>query len=420
MLLHNKIGTKIISNFFALLVIIGLGACGNSDGSKETDISNSENEVSATETDSKKDNKKDSKKDDYAVIKKARQISLEVPGSVNTNCVNDGMIGFRYGQGLGYMDENGKVVIDSTVYKSSDGFSENLAIVNDSNNAFYIIDKMGNKTPIQIPANKDSKIEFLYGSHGELSRFSDGVAILRGPGVYYFIQTDGSVARELTTKAYCVDYDFKSACAAFVERDETNGQKKVLLYNKLGEEIPLEEEAFSTDVNYDNDFSDGLLIVKNASGLMGAVNKDGKTVIPFAYEKLKDSQDGRIPFLKYGKWGFIDYNNNIVIEPTYVATSKFTCGIAKVKSEDNNTVFINTDNEVVIPNANDFNASVLDEGTNPFHDNGIAVRMGGDIINTKGEVIPGVKLSAGERYLIVSGMLFINPSEKTGECYDFS
>lgn len=50
----------------------------------------------------------------------------------------------------------------------------------------------------------------------------------------------------------------------------------------------------------------GLAMLQNASGMYGAINKSGKTVIPFKYENLMPVENGMIAFQSGGKWGYMN------------------------------------------------------------------------------------------------------------------
>ena len=95
-----------------------------------------------------------------------------------------------------------------------------------------------------------------------------------------------------------------------------------------------------TDFRYTFDgtfFCDGVWVVKNEAGKWGAVDKDGKTVIPFEYDYLDSFSEGMAGAIKNGKGFYIDLKNNVYqiegpdgITPTITALGPFADGIAPV------------------------------------------------------------------------------------------
>ena len=83
-------------------------------------------------------------------------------------------------------------------------------------------------------------------------------------------------------------------------------------------------------------FSDNsLLSMSNLDGKWGAVNKEGKTIVPFKYEKLNVFNEGVAGFRINGKFGFIDIYGNEVIKPQFDDVSSFYNGLAAVLQGDN-------------------------------------------------------------------------------------
>lgn len=53
------------------------------------------------------------------------------------------------------------------------------------------------------------------------------------------------------------------------------------------------------------------------------------------YEELSYAGDGLIGVLKYGKWGYMDYEGNMVIEPQFTSAYEFIQQRALVKKDGN-------------------------------------------------------------------------------------
>ena len=75
----------------------------------------------------------------------------------------------------------------------------------------------------------------------------------------------------------------------------------------------------------------------------------GKERIPAEYDEIFLIKEGLACFEKLGSFGYIDVDNNIVIEPQYECAMSFSEGLACVTEVGGKTGYINRDGEVVIP-----------------------------------------------------------------------
>lgn len=114
----------------------------------------------------------------------------------------------------------------------------------------------------------------------------------------------------------------------------------------------------------------GLCIMSNASGIYGAIDKTGKTVIPFKYQELRLVTEGMLPYAENGKWGYLDAGTlQPAIAAQYAGVTGFNNGMA-----------------------------VAFDGTNAF------------LIDRKGNVIPGSDKVNPTSYLHEDGS-YVNPGE---------
>lgn len=60
-----------------------------------------------------------------------------------------------------------------------------------------------------------------------------------------------------------------------------------------------------------------LLIAKDSSNKFGYINYEGETVIPFIYDGADHFRKGKGYIKKDGKWGMVDANNKVLIQPLY-------------------------------------------------------------------------------------------------------
>ena len=99
------------------------------------------------------------------------------------------------------------------------------------------------------------------------------------------------------------------------------------------------------DIWYD-EIIDGLVKVSK-DDLQGFVNLQGETVIPFKYEILEQGGEGMIWFMqKPQRWGCLNYENKIIVQPEFTHTAPFVDGVAKAQKDDAEYYFIYTDGRV--------------------------------------------------------------------------
>ena len=77
-----------------------------------------------------------------------------------------------------------------------------------------------------------------------------------------------------------------------------------------------------------------LATIQNTNGRWGVIDKTGKTIIPFKYDALKIFTEDLAGFKKNGKYGFMDINEKVHIEPIFDDVSAFNNGIAAVRIGD--------------------------------------------------------------------------------------
>lgn len=168
-------------------------------------------------------------------------------------------------------------------------------------------------------------------------------------------------------------------------------------YNSL---ISFNGDTLITNINDDFLFSKNATIIVAKNQKYGLFTNYGKCIIPIEYDGIDYMGDnGLIPVLKNGKWGFVNKNNEIVIDYKFIGRmSYFSEGVAVFYSDKFSTMgrftsqkagYINQNGAIVIPPKFD------DAG--PFKNGRAEVEIGPDklLINTKGEVV--FKLSTGNQ-----------------------
>lgn len=72
------------------------------------------------------------------------------------------------------------------------------------------------------------------------------------------------------------------------------------------------------------------LAMMEKGGKYGAIDKTGKTVIPFRYEELWPVDDGLRVYKENGKYGYLNADGSVAISPQFVKASGFDNGLAAV------------------------------------------------------------------------------------------
>lgn len=283
----------------------------------------------------------------------------EIPCQFHSACdFSEGMAVVQNEKKLeGYIDKKGKLVIPYQ-YVTADDFSEGLALVET------------NQEPYTSFINPQGEVVIedagVYAEH-----FREGLATVavetEDAILSHYINKEGQIVIE--TK-YDDAFSFKNGFAMAETKEHT------LIINTKGEEIlkvslesddlleldgdfalRITRDSFVvynltagtqkklTDIDALIDILDGVAILENTQGKMGACNKDGKIIIPFIYESLQLPSEGLVTFLKDGMYGFIDYEGNVVIPAKYDRVHGFSSGLARVWS-GKKEFFINQKGEI--------------------------------------------------------------------------
>ncbi len=234
---------------------------------------------------------------------------------------HDGLVAVMKNKKWGYLNSEGKIVIDLKYDKVSifnDGYA--VAQIGD---IFYVLNKAGEETKIQGE-------DFV-----AIKRFSEGLApFTNSDKKSGFINTEGKVvipAHFLTT-GYFVDG------LAWAKTT----LKRVGYIDKKGEWVI--DPQFDAGKNFDP--VSGLARTKT-EGVWAYVNKIGKTMNMGDTETWGDFSEGLAKGKKEGKTGYYDKNGSWAIAPEYEGGRNFKNGFAAVKKGDK-WGFINKSGEWVI------------------------------------------------------------------------
>ncbi|WP_235846933.1 WG repeat-containing protein [Neobacillus soli] len=217
----------------------------------------------------------------------------------------------------GYIDEKGKFILPS-IYEHAADFQDNdLAIVGLKDHTGVI--------------NADGYL-IVEPKYNTINSFSEGRAIVNDAQGFKVIDESG---KEITAKAYSYIGDFKEG-RALIADTEVNSQYLYGYLNKRGKEvIPLSYEIAS-------DFNQGKAVVKSKYGQYTLIDLTGKVLKSFPYPFVGNYGEGLLAFQKSkdGKFGYIDEQGNMVIEPQFSGAQSFIDGRAIINlSEDDKDHF---------------------------------------------------------------------------------
>lgn len=287
---------------------------------------------------------------------------------------SEGLAAVKLGDKWGYIDETGQVVIDF-LYDDAHAFSEDKAIVEKHTvredyliRNYYIITRdnyqliesnwvtvhvegsalMEVANPayyngyVVLPGDSGSGA-ILFDENGEMfddAYFSPTEGLYPRYNFYLPPVPDGEEFEIFFGDLGYIDARPFNQGLAPVLYEESNGKHShyISLLQKDGtlwsgpKIYDYAVQGFNFEHRLFNDFS--VASIMNEDDKWGAVNKEGKMVIPFRYESLSMFSDGLATFSKNGKIGFIDIHENEVFAPQFDAASLFSDGLAAVQKGD--------------------------------------------------------------------------------------
>ncbi|GEM_PF-2982685 len=184
-----------------------------------------------------------------------------------------------------------------------------------------------------------------------------------------------------------VEYDFITASGAFTLLNVKTKSGRYKLFSAKTKSFINPEEYNSIGT-----FSDGLAIVSKDSSYnnrrYGAIDTTGKIVIPISYPVLRTYQEGLMAFTQKNLMGFINANNQVVIEPTYYYVSNFSNGLACAKApKDSVYGYINKSNKWAITPQFKFAEEFKDGYATVSQRTGPTNKALYGTINTKGKIV---------------------------------
>ncbi len=209
----------------------------------------------------------------------------------------------------GYINTEGRWVIEPQ-YRWADRFEEGSAIVGDGRNKFGFINRAGIQT---MPVNLDGAL-----------RFREGLAAVMSGGRIGYIDRKGRLA---------IPYRFGRArsfreSVAVVQLPGVRGADGQLGYiDRAGEFV---FDATANGFEDLGDFNNNYAPVKK-NGRWGFINRDFQVVIEPVYEVVRGFYGGLAAVRSGGKWGYINDEGETVIEPRFDEAFDFGEVLALVK-----------------------------------------------------------------------------------------
>ncbi|KAA3650637.1 MAG: WG repeat-containing protein [Bacteroidetes bacterium] len=259
----------------------------------------------------------------------------------------------------GYMDQEANIMIEY-LYDFAEPFKEGLALVM-LDKKIGFVNKSGQ---IAVPLEYD-----------DAESFQNGIAITSKNGKYGIIDK---------TNRVIVDFKYEEIGPTTNELILVANENAYGYINKKGKEIiPLKYE-----IAYD--FKNGYAIVKDSSKY-GIINKHGDYVIENKFSWIEPFDElGRCKAKYDSLFGVLDANGGVVLPFIYGSIGSFNDSLILI-AKDEKYGFANYNGEIVIPIEFDFNPNVLvyAQFNNGFAKYLLKEKIG--VINTKAEkVVPAI------------------------------
>ncbi|NLE30363.1 MAG: WG repeat-containing protein [Phycisphaerae bacterium] len=251
-------------------------------------------------------------------------------GNVSGGKTTSNLLPVEVNDRWGYISKEGRMVIPAQ-YEDAERFSEGMAPVRSDDRWGFI--------------NEQGKM-VISPRFDQAGRFNDGLARVKVDGKWGYVDQQGQLA---IRPQYDWAGDFKDGNA----RVKTGGifSAKWTFIDKQGNYLQAtpgeqqrdtgaaEERGGRTArrTNYDEagDFSEGMAPVKvgGITGKWGFIDKQGNLVINPRYESVGEFSNGLAAVEVDGRWGYIDKKGSSVIKPQFGQAGKFSDeGLARVKT----------------------------------------------------------------------------------------
>ena len=268
---------------------------------------------------------------------------------------SNGLIPAFNGEKWGYINQNGKVVLDF-IYEEATQFASGYAVVKvdgvytliDQKGYWYAVDKIGLDQVQDISASvivavENGKYRLYSRMFKEYSKEEFDCIYLNDNGLFV-VQKNGLWAildenLEALTEYVFTDVALTSRGTVFtgdfaIMKDEGG-------YCHISKEgKPLYETRFADAKGYEG----GLIAVADASGRWGYANGKGEIIVEYQYGNAYSFASQLAPVEYGGKWGYINRYNEMKIEAEYVFAYPFVGENAIVRTQKGNYKILTLEN----------------------------------------------------------------------------
>jgi hypothetical protein len=154
--------------------------------------------------------------------------------------------------------------------------------------------------------------------------FSEGLAAVKIGDWWGYIDTKGAVVIE--PKFGAAHTFSEGMVVSTLNRDFDRASNQWILLDKSGKYVELPQVK---DIG--SQFSEGLIAAKNNQEKWGYLDKTGKVIIPFKFDRAASFAEGLAYVLLEDKFGYINRRGNFVIAPRFTEVKDFSNGVAAVK-----------------------------------------------------------------------------------------
>lgn len=213
----------------------------------------------------------------------------------------------------GYINDEGRTQIEPR-YEYAEEFQKNgLAIVQRKNSS-GLIDTSGRE-----------RVKPIYTF---IAPFSEGRAVVADAKGYTFIDEKG---KEVTPARYDYLNSLHEGRALFSKQNTSGGVQLYGYVDAQGREVlpAIYEDA--------NDFMNGVALVKIKEGEYALIDPEGKVLHTYNHPFVGNPGDGLLSYqaAENGKYGYLNIDGSVAIEPQYTSALPFTEGRAVVNSAEN-------------------------------------------------------------------------------------
>lgn len=230
----------------------------------------------------------------------------------------------------GFVNMRGEVVIEPKFMLVSYGFREGLAVVHTRDGARYINEKgefaseevyaeassfqeghafVVKKDSVPMCINQDFETVFVLPKVMEVGSFSEGMASFQNTEEQFgFVNKEG----EEVVPAKYFDVGIFSEGLAYVAKTNDQRQETYAYINEDGDEVL----SLPAQITYASDFHEGFAAIRQEEK-WGFIDKDGQIVIEPIYEEVTFFNEGHASYRNGNYWGLINKKGEKVIEAKY-------------------------------------------------------------------------------------------------------